>query len=268
MARRVGRYVLNPMADLRFFGPEDVPRGVRGHAEALWAWYGAAGSNPKAAPDDLRRIEGGGEPETGREAWRAAGRACRDCGLDPSLLVPRVRAAARLATGPAIIDGADLNDFSEDWCGAHARLVARLLGLKGAWQQDMASELARGFFLVETVIRAREHAERKWSFFPTVDIDRFEAEKHDRDSPEVRKLLWKQAVRARDALAQGRPLIDEMSPLLAFRARITWFAALELLLLAETRSWDVWSREPSKGPATRFRIVLQAVAGKTAFRKR
>jgi phytoene synthase len=262
------------LADVRILGPGEMPRAVRPQAEALWTWFDAAGSdaNRSRAAEDAERIASGQEPGLDAGAWRAAVDACAETGLDRALLAPRLSASARLAGSFRVRDGAELAAFAGDWCGAHARLLAGLAGLAGSWQQDMASDLARGFFLTASVIRAPEHASRDWCFIPVADLERFDvapgALRSGPPTPGARRLLWRQAVRARDALAQGRPLIDEMPALLALRVRRYWFGALELLLRAEAADWDVWARPPTVGPLLRFRVHLQSIAGRTAFRRR
>jgi phytoene synthase len=262
------------LAVVRILGPGVMPRAVRAQADALWTWFDAAGSDAHRgrAAEDAARIASGREPGLHAWAWRAAVDACAGAGLDRALLAPRLSASARLAGSFRVRDGAELAGFAEDWCGAHARLLAGLAGLTGSWQQDMASDLARGFFLVGSVVRAPEHAARDWCFFPVADLERFgvgtDGLRSGPPSPGARRLLWRQAVRARDALAQGRPLIDEMPALLALRARRRWFGALELLLQAEAADWDVRARPPTVGPLLRFRVHVQSIAGRTAFRRR
>ena len=67
MAGRLGSTCVTGMDDVRIFGPEDVPRRVRDQAEVLWAWYDRAGSDPRRADEDLRRIEGGLAAPRGRQ---------------------------------------------------------------------------------------------------------------------------------------------------------------------------------------------------------
>ena len=255
------------------FRARDLPRAVRDDARALWDWFDVSAS----LHDPLvwvRTIETGGVPEAHFTTWGHAVDACRSAGLDRDLLLSRPKAAARLlhASGPVFDDGADLDRFASGWCGDHARLLAALAGLKGSWQLRMAEELARGFFLTGSVIGAPKDLATGRILFPRADLDRFGVTAAEllagSYGPGVRRLLWKQAVRARDALARGRELIEEMPFLMAWRARRYWFGALELLVRAEKTGWDVWSRPQRITPFFRFRVDLMSVAGRTVFRGR
>lgn len=244
----------------RPFEAGDLPRNVRAGAQSLWHWFDTA---PLLVRDGSR--------SSGHPALAAAVETCRAFGLDDGLLGSRVEALRKLADGYRPASGMDLDALADALCGDHARLLAGLTGLTGSWQRAMAGDLGRGFLLTGTIVCASRLGRGAPTLFPAEDLDRFGVSEADLCAGEathgVRRLLWKQAVRARDALAAGRPVIEEMPGLLAFRARRYWFGALELLVRAERHDWDVWRHPPVPDGLFRLRVLLMSAAGRTVFRR-
>src|SRR5690606_35742064 len=82
----------------------------------------------------------------------------------------------------------------------------------------------------------------------------------------VRRLLWKQSLRARDALAQAIPLAGELDRGHARIFKLWWMAAVEVLGMIERRRFDVWSRPIELTPWQRVQVHFQSRFGRTTFR--
>lgn len=78
----------------------------------------------------------------------------------------------------------------------------------------------------------------------------------------VRALLWKESIRVRDALAQGRPLIAALSLRHRFVLKRFWIGALELLNELERRNYDLWGRPPGLPVFRRCQVYLQPLLGR------
>lgn len=253
---------------------------AREAARALWRWHlslwaaaHAAAAHPHAAGDWTEAAErvAAGEPDgvVPLEVYGAARAVCERRNMPVALLAGQVRAAAGL-TGPVRFEtAAALRDFAAAFAGAHGRLLGRLAGAAGAWQQPWIEELATGFFLVGRLLRLPSELERDWLFIPLEDLDRagvsLEALRTGAHSEAVRRLLWKQVVRARDAFAQGRPLLDELEPRYARTLKRYWLGALEVLSEVERRGYDLWQAPPTLSRFRRLQVLMQARFGRSIF---
>ena len=79
----------------------------------------------------------------------------------------------------------------------------------------------------------------------------------------MRGLLWKESVRIRDALAQGRPLIANLSLRQRFALKRFWVGALELLKELERRDFDLWSRPLNLPFVRRVQVYVQTLLGRS-----
>jgi phytoene synthase len=109
-------------------------------------------------------------------------------------------------------------------------------------------------------------------FVPLTDLEQSgvteEQLRQGRVDAAMRRLLWKQAVRARDALARGTPLAAELAPRYGRVMRRWWMEALEVLSEVERRDFDLWSTPLSISPFRRIQARLLARFGRTTFRRR
>jgi phytoene synthase len=81
----------------------------------------------------------------------------------------------------------------------------------------------------------------------------------------VQGLLWKESVRIRDALAQGRPLIATLSLRRRFFLKRFWMGALELLKELERRDYDLWSEPLGLSFFRRVQVYVQTLFGRTGL---
>jgi phytoene synthase len=252
---------------------DDAPRGVRDDARALWAWLAAlrvAGMedrapNPAAVRDGARRLRA--VPEA---VAAAAYDACARHDLGRAGLAAQADAAHAWAAPVRFATAADLDAFVRAWAGRHARHLGGLVGLSSSFHAPALAELGRGFFLTRCLVYLPDDAAHDRCFVPLDDLRRYGVSVErlragDPDEP-VRKVLWRQSVRARDALAQGRAAVAE----LPWRSRLTaaryWLGALALLDAAERSGFDVWTRRPRLSLLRRAQITLQAAFGKSVSR--
>ncbi len=264
-----------PFLETPWRGPKRVA------AQALWGWHralfrpraGAAFERAGASFEaQAQKVEAGRVislvPE---EVARAAYRACEAEGLPLGGLADQVRAARRFGAQVRFADAAELRAFSDLWVGAHARLLAAMAGAKGRWQRPWIEDLAFGFFLTGRLAALRDDLARDWFFFPLSDLDqadaRLEAFREGGRDARTRRALWKQVIRARDAFAQGRPLIEELEPRYARSLKRWWHGALEVLNEIERRDYDLWSRPLGLSFRQRWQAKLQAHLGRSVFKR-
>ncbi|RMF55828.1 MAG: phytoene synthase [Bacteroidetes bacterium] len=246
-------------------------------ARALWDWHRtlwSAGRAPGRRQIDWERVAAEvqeGRPVEGLPSavYRAAREACRTAHLPQDLLAEQVRALDHLKPPVRFDDVAGLRAFVETFTGAHARLLARLAGATGRWQEPLIHDLAFGFFLVGRLAALPDDLRRDALFIPLRELERRQVTLADlRDAPPtpaVQRLLWQYAIRAREALAAGRPLIDELDRRFQREGRRCWIGALEVLDVIERHRFDVWNHPPSLSRIRRWRIRWQARFGRTVF---
>jgi phytoene synthase len=156
------------------------------------------------------------------------------------------------------------------WAVPHGRLLAGLAGIEMSIHLSYVDELARGFFHLARLLRLPRDLEQHRLFLPLemlerrdVTVDHLRAGRVDEA---VQGLLWKESVRVRDALAQGRPLIPNLSLRHRFALKRFWVGALELLNDLERRDYDLWDDPPSLSLFRRVQVYLQTVLGRSVSR--
>jgi phytoene synthase len=82
----------------------------------------------------------------------------------------------------------------------------------------------------------------------------------------VQGLLWRESVRVRDALAQGRPLIANLSLRHRFALKRFWVGALELLKELDRRDYDLWSEPLTLSFFRRVQVYVQTLLGRSVSR--
>lgn len=270
----------NQLAFPRPFFEEPWPAHSREAARALWNWHIALLREPAHGPvsDEVafrlaEDVEGGSHlPWVPRDVANAAYGACSRHGLPRGWLADQVRVAPRMWGSVRIIDQADLESVMLNRAVAHARLLARLAEAAHSWQIPYVDEFARGLFLVGRMMELPADVRADRIFIPLSDLEQagvsVEQLLEGRVDEPMRKLLWKQVIRARDALAHGAPLAGEVSPRFARAMKRWWMAGVEMLNEVERRDYDLWSRPPALSFFGRLQVRFQARFGRTTFRKR
>lgn len=261
----------------------DWSPGLRGAAHALWTWHlslleiqpssqnGAASAFGSTFEDDQQHALHGEPIQLLREpVWRAAYEACEEHDLSYKLLSDQIGAAKTLLGPVRFDDASSLNTFIRRWAIAHTRLLAGLAGANHTWQIEPVEELGRGFFFVGRLMTLADDLRRDQLFIPLTDLEQTGVEvsqlKTGDVDESVRRLLWKQSIRARDALGQGQALMRDVSRLQRFALKRWWHGALEMLNEIERRKFDVWSERPELSLFRRMQVHLQALFGKAAGR--
>lgn len=270
-----------------------LPPADRAHARALWSWHlalqkpvppaGAGTGRPDDATlddatlggyfaEEAERARRGGALRLVDEAtWRAAYGACQAARHPRELLASQIVAARLFAGSVRFEDTADVNAFIAAWAHPHARLLAGLYDVRGSWQLPHVDALATGFFWVGRLVYLADELARGWCFIPQVDLDGFgvtlDQLKGGRLDEPLRRLLWKQTIRARDALAHGEDIVRDLPRRHASAAKRWWFGALEVLNEIERRGYDVWSKPVRLSRRHLLQIHFQARFGRTTFRR-
>ena len=84
----------------------------------------------------------------------------------------------------------------------------------------------------------------------------------------MKRLLWKQTIRAKNAFALAEPLALELPRSKAGAFKRWWLGALEALHEIRRREYDVWTRPIALSARSRMQVRIQARFGRTAFRSR
>lgn len=258
-------------------------RGRRPAAHALWAWHSALanpqppGTNGTEAAveaffDEERQRAEDGDPLRllREEIWSNAYAACDEYGLDRSLLAAQVEAARVLYGETRFETSAALKEFVGRWAVPHGRLLAQLAGVDMAIRLRHADELARGFFHLGRLLALPRDVQQGRLFIPREALERkgvtVEQLRDGAVDEAVQGLLWKESVRIRDALAQGRPLIPNLSLRHRFALKRFWVGALELLKELERRDYDLWRGPLDLSLFRRVQVYLQTLLGRSVSR--
>ena len=256
---------------------------LQGAAHALWEWHlslleiqpasqnGAGSAYGDVFDDDQQHVIHGEPVQLLRESvWRSAYEACDEHELSVKLLADQIGAAQTLLGTVRFEDAPSLRTFVRRWALSHTRLLAGLAGANHTWQIEPVEELGRGFFFVGRLMSLADDLRRDQLFIPLTDreqagvtVDQLKA---GTMNEKVRRLLWKQSIRARDALGQGQRLIGELPRLQRFALKRWWHGALEMLNEIERRDFDVWSEPLELSLFRRMQVNLQALLGKAAGR--
>ena len=261
-------------------------RAKRDAAQALWHFHTAL-TDPKAPRLDGEDLTAYFEAERQKAAaadplkvvpegvWRAAYAACEAHDLPEALLARQVGAARRFKRARIRFETPQaLDTFLRRWVLPHGLLLAKLAGAGHSWQERPVFELARGFFLAGRILHLPRDVREGRLFVAEADLDQYGvAVEQLRDGPAdgqpppeaVQRLLWKQNVRARDALAQGQEALGKELPRRYGQGlRRYWLGALDVLSQLERRDYDVWNEKPIRLPWwRRGQVYLQAFLGRT-----
>lgn len=267
----------------RPFYDDGWSRALQPAAQALWNWHTSLTEPQVPALDGADRAAffeaaytraAAGEPVTIVPAAvrEAAYGACEAHQLPRVMLARQIRGAAQREAPVRLATGEALNAFMQDWVAPHARLLAHLADAGLRSQQPFVDELARGFFLTRALVNLPADLEADRLFIPLSDLEQAEVSldqlRAGRLDEPLRKVLWKQVIRARDAFAQGQPLVHD----LAWRHRGAfkrwWLGGLEMLNEIQRRRYDLWSEPVRLSTFHRAQVRFQALAGRTSFKAR
>ena len=265
----------------RPFGTEEWPNPKRPAAAALWRWHEhlAAVDGTKGSRSSHFFEE---EEEKAKRAHplrllpddvsSAAYETCRAFDLPLEKLAAQIRAAARF-TGPIRFrTRAEVDGFVEHWACSHAQLLGGLVELTGSWQRPLVDEMARAFFLLGRLVYLPADLAHDRLYIPLDEMEQAGVAVVQLQAGEVdetvRRLLWKQAVRTRDAFAHGQALAFELSGWQRRAFKKWWLAGLEGLNEIEKRDYDLWGKPFQLSALQRFRVRLQALVGRSTFRRR
>ena len=258
-------------------------RHRRSAAHALWRWHAAlttavtTQSSDGATLSDEFMEEEQARAEAGDPLALVSESVCRDAyaacaahDLDRSLLAVQVGAVRGLHGTVRFETETALKAFVDRWAVPHGRLLAGLADITRSGPLTYVDELARGFFYLARLLRLPEDVDRDRLFFSQdalrrkeVSIDQLRTGPPDEA---VQALLWKESVRVRDALAQGRPLIGHLSLRHRFALKRFWIGALVLLDELDRRDYDLWTRPLNLSLMRRVQVYLQTLLGRSASR--
>jgi phytoene synthase len=235
--------------------------GSNGTDEAIEAFFN----------EERRRAEAGDPMRLIREeVWNEAYTVCEDHDLDRSLLGAQVEAARCLYGETRFETSRGLRRFVGLWAVPHGRLLAGLAGIDLSIHLQYVDELARGFFHLGRLISLPTDVKEGRLFIPLDNLRQRDVSvrqlREGTVDEGVRGLLWKESVRVRDALAQGRPLIANLSLRQRFALKRFWIGALELLNELERRDFDLWSRSLDLSFPRRVQVYVQTLLGRSVSR--
>ena len=261
------------------FGPQVWPRNLRPAAHALWDFHRALYAPHVPAKADLKKYFNS-ESEKAHaveplcvvtaSVTQAAYQACQTHRLPFSLLSSQIQAAACLATPARFESAEELLDFIQQFAGAHARLLQHLAGQGGAWREQAVNDFARALFLTSRLCLLQEDQGRQHVFIPVQELEQAGISIQELHSgiasDTMRRLLWKQVVRIRDAYASSHSLSTD---LMGWSRRVfkrCWLGGLYLVAAIERRDYDVWSKPFVLRWPQRIELFLQILFGKNTFR--
>lgn len=255
------------------------PADRRQASEALWAWHVAlfAGERPEQSAawfeEQAQRVRAGEAPELVPKAVsEAVYRACAEHDLSPELLARQVRGAAHVQPPIRFADQDERQAVLDELTIPHGRLLAHLGGARLRMQQPLVDALTLGFFYTARLVTLPSDLAADRLFLPMDMLEQYgvtvEQLRNGTVDEKLRRMLWKESVRARDLLARGRDLLDELPWRLRYGMKRWWLGALEMLNEIEARDYDVWNQPPHLSRLHRAQVELQAFFGKAGKRTR
>ena len=253
----------------------------RSAAHALWRWHlhlrdGPIPGSTDAERQDLMQAEHdrvlAGERTTvlSEDVTEAAFEAAAEHNLTRDYLAQQLLGAARWHGMFRVGDWMELRSFLDGWAIPHARLLAQLGGVRLQSQFRQVDELARGFFLIGALVRLPELVREDTLWVPRAALEKDDVRVEQLRTGAMNKaletLMWRQVIRARDALAQGQPLVYDLNRRQRSAFKRYWLGGVEVLQEIERRGYDVWSAPVSLTWRHRLQVEYQARFGRTTFR--
>ena len=259
------------------------PARLKPHAQALWNWHFALKIPlaPALDGEDLaayfrfqrEKVEKGDNVEVvPADIYEAAYQTCKEHRLPRSLLARQVMAAKQFSGPVRFSTSRNVTAFINEWARPHGHLLAHLAGVSGSWQLPSVEELSSAFFWVGVLINLTTDLESDRLFIPESDLEQtgvsLEQLREGAVNENMRRLLWKQTVRARDAFAQSEKLVYDLPRRYANAVKKWWMAGLEILNEIQRRDYDVWTRPITLSLYYRILVRMLARFGRTTFRGR
>jgi phytoene synthase len=243
-------------------------------AQAFWNWHDALSAAPEFPAARIQAAyeqAQAGEPlrMVPHEVSTAAYEACARHNLNRDYLAAQVRALPQHQPPVRFDTGADLERFVDRWIVPHGRLLAGLVpGLDTL--KRATDHLSRGFFYTATIVQLPAHLEANRLYLPHDDLHHEDLSmwtlRQGTATEPVRKVLWKQMIRARDALARGHTALKRLTWQAKWRLKFWWIGALELLNEVERRDFDVWSAPITLNRWRTAQVYLQTYIGRATAR--
>lgn len=281
------RSTINTDPNISDFSPlpflvTDIPRKFREPVLDLWAWHHSLRTPiiDGIDPADLcSYFEREAEKVALREPVKVVPTSVQKRAyltaeryhLPVELLAEQVRAASVFTGSVRFQDSNELNNFISQWAVPHARLLAELADVAHSWQIRYVDEFARAVFTTGRLVTLPQDLSLNRVFIPEDDLGKAglspERLKTGIVDEAVRRLMWKQVIRGRDAFAQAMPLINEISPRIGRVVKLWWTGGLEVLNEIEKRDFDVWSSPIQLSTFRMLLVRIQARFGRTTIRK-
>lgn len=250
------------------------PSATRDAAQAFWNWWDALAS---ASVPPAERLNEARERVLASEPLRlvpdavsqAAYAACAEHDLSRQYLAAPVRALPARQAPARFADAAALEQFVDRWAVPHGRLLGGLVpGLDTL--KRATDHLSRGFFYTASLVALPHHLEDDRLYLPVSDLEHGGLSvwklREGRVTEAVRKVLWKQMIRAREAFAHGHAALMRLTWRAKWRLKFWWLGALEVLNEIERRNFDVWSAPISLNRWRTAQVYLQTYLGRATAR--
>lgn len=265
------------------FYDDGWPRDRQHHAKALWDFHRSLvnADAPALDGEDLtayfeaeRDHALAAEPLNlvTRETTKRAYEAINEHGLPRELLGRQIMAARAFKDPIRFSGGPEVNAFIADWANAHGRMLSHLADVTGSWQLRYVDEFSTAFFWVGRLVTLNRDLGNDWLFIPMSDLEQagvsIGALRSGAVDEAIKRLLWKQTIRAKDAFAQSEQLVLDLPRRYANEVKRWWIAGLEVLNEIRRRGYDVWSEPITLSTFHKLQIRFQARFGRTTFRSR
>ncbi|MEX0821737.1 MAG: squalene/phytoene synthase family protein [Rhodothermales bacterium] len=195
---------------------------------------------------------------------------CAEGRIPIELLAAQVAASETFSRPARFADSREVKAFVRQWAGSHARALAHLARATGSWQLRFADEMATGLFWVGRLMTLKDDLARDRLFIPLADLEQhgvpLEQLRAGRVDENMKRLLWKQTIRAKNAFAHCEQLANEVPSRQANALKRWWLGGLEILNEIQRRKFDLWSEPIELSLRYRLQVRFQARFGRTTFR--
>ncbi len=204
------------------------------------------------------------------EKWAALQEGISTYRLKEEWLVDQLKNAP-LFVGPlTVADAAALRLTVQQIAGGHSQLLVRMAEADGSWQRPAVEALTEAYFLLERFVRLKKDVQAERIWIPQIDLDQYqvglEQLKNGPIDEKMRRLLWKQGVRIREAFARALPLAAELPKRFKRPFKRTWIGGLRLIDEIERREYDVWTESVTLSSLQTRQVILQSWLRSATFR--
>ena len=251
------------------FEPGEWPQPSRNDAARLWDFYHAMNS-PRGGvevSEEAERCERG-EPLTIIDSSIAqrAYQVCQQRNLNRQFLAKQVLAAEYLQPPVRFATSKELLKFLQLRCANHALMMAHLAGQRQRFKESGITEFAKAVFLTKRLCQLPQDLAKDRLFLPLSELSQFGVSEEQmfqgHYDQNVRKLLWKQAVRIKDAYGSSLKLSHELDGWLKKRFRRGWLTGLYYLAVLERNKFDVWSKPVELSRLRKLQLQWQILVGR------